>query len=217
MAYIYKITNDINQKIYIGKTEFSIEKRFREHCQDSQKKTEEHRPLYAAMRKYGIEHFNIELLEETDNPEEREIFWIEQLGSFKNGYNATMGGDGKKYIDYDLVVNTYLQTKNAIKTANIIGINSSSVYNILRCRNIPCMWDRKLQAKENQEKYGKKCALINDSNEIIQIFPSLSEAARFVINNKLSSDNKISSIGNHISKVCSGKQKTAYKHKWKFI
>ena len=52
------------------------------------------------MNKYGIEHFHIELIEETDNPEEREIYWIEKLGSFKNGYNATLGGDGKKYLDY---------------------------------------------------------------------------------------------------------------------
>lgn len=35
MAYIYKITNDINQKVYVGKTEFSIEKRFKEHCADA--------------------------------------------------------------------------------------------------------------------------------------------------------------------------------------
>ena len=59
------------------------------------------------MRKYGIEHFHIELIEETDNPEEREVYWIEQKQSFKYGYNATMGGDGRKYIDYDLVVATY--------------------------------------------------------------------------------------------------------------
>ena len=59
------------------------------------------------MRKYGIEHFHIELIEETDNPEEREVYWIEQKQSFKYGYNATMGGDGQKYIDYDLVVATY--------------------------------------------------------------------------------------------------------------
>lgn len=37
MALIYKITNDINDKIYIGKTNFSIEKRFKEHCRDAQK------------------------------------------------------------------------------------------------------------------------------------------------------------------------------------
>ena len=101
MAYIYQIQNDINGKIYIGKTEFSIEKRWKEHCRDYKKESEEKRPLYLAMNKYGIEHFHISLLEETDNPEERECYWIEKLGSFKYGYNATIGGDGRKYLDYD--------------------------------------------------------------------------------------------------------------------
>ena len=104
MAYIYQIINDINNKIYVGKTEFSIEKRFKEHCQDAFKRINEKRPLYAAMRKYGIEHFHIELIEETANPEEREKFWIAKKDSFKNGYNATLGGDGKKWIDDALVV-----------------------------------------------------------------------------------------------------------------
>ena len=106
MAYIYQITNQVNGKIYVGKTEFSIEKRFKEHCDDAYREAKEKRPLYAAMRKYGIENFHIELLEETDNPEERETYWIEQKQSFKNGYNATMGGDGRRYIDYDLVIAT---------------------------------------------------------------------------------------------------------------
>ena len=35
MAYIYKITNNVNGKIYIGKTEHSVEKRFKEHCSDA--------------------------------------------------------------------------------------------------------------------------------------------------------------------------------------
>ena len=131
MAYIYKITNDVNQKIYVGKTEFSIQKRFTEHCQEAQRATKQHRPLYAAMKKYGIEHFHIELLEETENPNEREIYWIEKLGSFKYGYNATVGGDGKKYLDYDLVVATYLETRNASETARILGIDHTSVGNII--------------------------------------------------------------------------------------
>lgn len=37
MSYIYKITNMINGKSYIGKTNLSIEKRFKEHCRDSKK------------------------------------------------------------------------------------------------------------------------------------------------------------------------------------
>ena len=73
MGYIYKITNDINDKIYIGKTEFNIEKRFQEHIKDSEK-LYKNRPLYNAMNKYGIEHFKIELIEETNNTEEREKY-----------------------------------------------------------------------------------------------------------------------------------------------
>ena len=63
MAYIYQITNDINGKVYIGKTEQSIEKRFSEHCQDAYKERNITRPLYSAMRKYGLEHFHIEMLD----------------------------------------------------------------------------------------------------------------------------------------------------------
>ena len=92
MAYIYKITNDINDKVYVGKTEFSIEKRFKEHCRDAFKERNEKRPLYSAIKKYGVEHFHIELVEETDNPNEREIYWIEVLEGYTKGYNATLGG-----------------------------------------------------------------------------------------------------------------------------
>lgn len=83
------------------------------------------------MRKYGIEHFHIELLEETSTPEEREIFWIESKRSFKNGYNATMGGDGRKYIDYDLVISLYQQLLNQAEVARRMNIDISSVNKIL--------------------------------------------------------------------------------------
>ena len=62
MPYIYKIINDINNKIYIGKTTGTVEKRFQEHIKDS-KKYYKNRPLYNAMNKYGIEHFKIEPIE----------------------------------------------------------------------------------------------------------------------------------------------------------
>ena len=39
MSYIYKIYNDINDKIYIGKTNYLLEKRFQEHIRDSKKKS----------------------------------------------------------------------------------------------------------------------------------------------------------------------------------
>ena len=59
MAYIYQIINKVNGKIYVGKTNFSIEKRFKEHCHDAFQPRNESRPLYAAMRKYGVENLYI--------------------------------------------------------------------------------------------------------------------------------------------------------------
>jgi len=78
MAYIYAIVNDINNKIYVGKTNLTIEKRFKEHCRDSKRLSEENRPLYTAMQKYGIEHFSAQELEQcsTEEASAREAFWI---------------------------------------------------------------------------------------------------------------------------------------------
>ena len=119
MAYIYQIYNDINDKVYIGKTNFNINKRFEQHCRDAFKRETEKRPLYAAMKKYGTEHFFIRLIEETDNPEEREKFWIEQKRSFQYGYNATKGGDGKPYLDYQKLIDTY----NKLQSLSVLQKN----------------------------------------------------------------------------------------------
>lgn len=64
MAYIYKIYNDINMKIYIGKTKDTIETRFKQHIKASKANNKKGVMLYAAMRKYGVENFHIELVEE---------------------------------------------------------------------------------------------------------------------------------------------------------
>ena len=106
MPYIYKIINDINGKIYIGKTAFTIERRWKEHCQDAKRSSKEHRPLYSAINKYGIENFHIEIVEECtlEELDEKERFWIESYNSFSNGYNATIGGDGKPYANYELII-----------------------------------------------------------------------------------------------------------------
>ena len=211
MAYIYQIVNDINDKIYVGKTEFSIEKRFKEHCSDALKESCEKRPLYSAIRKYGKEHFHIELIEECDNPEEREIFWIKEKDSFKNGYNATMGGDGKKYIDYDLVVKTYLELQSTKDTAIKLGIHEDTVQYILKGKNI--------SIKSSQEvvraKYGKQVNMYDLQDNYIQSFESLSLAGQYLIDNHLSNC-KLSTIRTHISEVCRNKRKTAAGFKWKF-
>ena len=94
---VYKITNKINGKVYIGFTSYSIEKRFREHINKSKYESNVIRPLYVAMRKYGVEQFFIDLIETVEARQEacrREKFWIKHYNSYgEGGYNATKGGD----------------------------------------------------------------------------------------------------------------------------
>ena len=210
MAYIYKIINDINDKVYIGKTEFSIEKRFAEHCRDALRERNEKRPLYSAMKKYGVEHFFIELVEKTNVPEEREAYWIKYYNSFEKGYNATLGGDGKKYIDYDLVIQTYKKELNAATTANILNISPDSVRKILKENNVEIISSQEISAKKNS----KKVEMFDLNDNYIRTFNSMIEAGKYLIDNK-KSNCKLTTIRQHISEVVRGKRKTCAGFKWK--
>ena len=205
MAFIYVITNDINGKQYVGKTETTIEERFKEHQKDCYKPRCEKRPLYAAMRKYGIEHFSIQELEETNNACEREIYWIEKLETFHNGYNATKGGDGKPYLDYDLIIETYKQVQNCNEVARIVGCHTDSVQNILKSAGITLVSSQEINKKRLSKavnQYDLK------THEFITSYSSLIDAERAL--NKPRGHT-------HIAEVCKGKRKSAYGYYWQFV
>ena len=208
MSYIYKITNNVNGKIYIGKTNRSIEERFKEHCKDYLRRDCEKRPLYSAMRKYGIENFFVELIEETNNPEAREKYWIEYYGSFKNGYNATTGGDGKPYIDYDLVVAMYGELKNQQEVARRLNISSDSVSIILKNKHIMTLPGKDVSAKITSKPVNQ----FDLQGNYIQTFTSAKAAADSL--NKITKTSRGAS--SHIADVCKGKRKTAYGFIWKY-
>lgn len=213
MAYIYKITNSLNGKIYIGKTLQTPEERFKEHIRDSKKERCEKRPLYDAINKYGAENFLLETIEEcSDNiVNEREIYWIEYYQSFKYGYNATKGGDGTHYLDYDLICETYKQVQNTVKTAEICKCHPDSVKRILKEKKIKITLSSEIIKKETSK-------MINQydlKNNYIKTFPSINDAARYI--QSLSPERvNLSGIAQHITAVAKGKRKTAYKFIWKF-
>lgn len=213
MAYIYKITNNINNKIYIGQTNHTLSERLHQHYLDSKKQHRKNRPLYQAINKYGIENFSIELIEETNNPLEREIYWIEYYGSFKNGYNATIGGNGKRYLDYDLIISTYNQLQNINKVAKILNVDQGSISTILNMYNINIIHGGEVTKRQSS----KIVAMIDkNTNQIIKVFSSHMDASRWLITNNKSSDKDIK-IAGRIGSVVKGKRKTAYGYKWKDI
>ena len=94
---IYKITNLLNQKIYIGQA-VDVGTRFKDHIKAGLGIDMPNNKLYMAMFKDGVENFSFELLEKCDKNElnEREIYWIDFYRSQEHGYNMTKGGSAKK-------------------------------------------------------------------------------------------------------------------------
>lgn len=96
-GYIYKITNNFNDKIYIGQTARDIDTRFAEHCSE----TRGHSRLHNAIQKYGWRNFKIEEIEKIplSKLDEREIYWIKYYDSTnkEKGYNITKGGNNTSF------------------------------------------------------------------------------------------------------------------------
>ena len=89
--WIYKITNKVNNKMYIGQSAYSIQKRFKRHINDAlSNRLDTH--LCRAIRKYGPENFCIEEIDTASSQEElnqKEHDWINYYDSLHTGYNET--------------------------------------------------------------------------------------------------------------------------------
>lgn len=206
MAYIYKISNNINHKVYIGKTSQSIERRFREHCRDSQKDRNQSRPLYRAINKYGKDSFWVSLIEECpeENACDRERYWIKYYDSYKNGYNATMGGDGKYRCNRESVIEMYNNGCSQKEIVEEIGCDTKTCRNIIANAGNSnyAFYDRMMAER------CKPIKQINQStNEVVCVYNSIREAARSI--------NK--STINAILRVLKGDRKSAYGYKWEYV
>ena len=141
---IYKITNLINKKSYIGQS-LDIHRRWKREIDDANNPSSHSYdyPLMRAFRKYGIDNFNFEIIEECDiaNLNEREMYWINFYDTFFNGYNQTLGGDS-----------TLRQPKE-----KIIGIIVDLVNTDMSHRDIALKWDISIEMVQgiNTGRYWK--------------------------------------------------------------
>jgi group I intron endonuclease len=97
MGSIYLITNNVNNKVYVGKTIQSIALRWKRHRHNARHNSNASPHLYAAMRKYGVESFRIECIGTAATNEDLnalEQHWIAFYKSRQTGYNLRAGGEG---------------------------------------------------------------------------------------------------------------------------
>lgn len=126
-GYIYLITNDINDKVYVGQTSRSVEERFKEHKWDSRNI---HHPsqLHKAIKELGMEHFSVTTLEEVelDQLDNREKYWIKKYDSINKGYNMTLGGQGIHFPGTKIqVVENGIVFSNIATAAKLISFYTS--------------------------------------------------------------------------------------------
>ena len=177
MGYIYKITNTLNDKVYIGQTIKAVQKRFTQHKNNSNKEYFSQIVLYKAFNKYGIENFICEEIEEVPNDklDEREKYWIEYYDSYFNGYNSTLGGRTTQLYNWDTddIIEKYMILKSARAVAKEIGCDHSTIDRILNENGV-----KRFTPSQQQSKplYFKK-------KDEIHHFETTREAAEWLIEN----------------------------------
>lgn len=163
MGYIYKITCNITNKIYIGKSQTTVEDRWNGHCKAAflPSHSDYNFPFHRAIRKYGKENFTIETIDEENDSnklKEKEKYWISYYNSYKEGYNATLGGDGQCKYDYDKIVNYYLSHNfSLLDTCKEFNIYDQVVYTALKSKNIDY---KNLIPTKEKHKYNNKILLV---------------------------------------------------------
>lgn len=219
---IYKIENKINHNKYIGQS-VNIEKRWEYHKYMYTIMTGS--KLYTAIRKYGIENFSFEIIEEcpVEKLLEREFYWIDYYDSYKHGYNCNPGGTGGTpipVVQYDLdgnFIKRFDSLINAAASLNLSKHNLSSCCNGKQKSYGGYLWayegekppkpylDKRIG--HTTSSAARKIKQFNKQNEFIEEYISAHEAARQIGKPK---------CANHITECCQGKRKTCEGYIWKY-
>lgn len=128
---IYKYTNMINGKVYIGQTKQSLQERDKKHLTQLSDLTYFHR----ALKKYGRENFTLELVEDGipfEQLNDKEKFYIDKFESFYvtgKGYNLTQGGQWGSGTQ-KLTISQANEIKNLIKTSDMTLQQIGELYGV---------------------------------------------------------------------------------------
>lgn len=158
-GFIYKITNTINSKSYIGQTIQNVKERFYQHCATKCSKAVSNMAIHRAIKKYGKSNFTVEVIEEIDsaNLNDREKYWIKYYNSYNNGYNSTKGGqDGCKPfkdLDVESIIKEYNTGKSLRTLGTIFKVDKQTIKDLLIRHNVELRTTRtyKLSQKDRDK------------------------------------------------------------------
>lgn len=208
LGFIYRITNKLNNKIYIGKTVNSIQHRWDQHISAAfanKDKDEYNFLLHKAIRKYGISAFEVEAIEEVknENLSERESYWIAFYNSCileedANGYNMTYGGEGNLKISRQEIYDLWEEGFGSNSISQKTGHCSVSIKQVLQT----------LSTYSKEENFarntGTKVYQYSSDGKLLRGYSSISMAARSVgvdpsVINKCCNGHKQSAAGSYWS------------------
>lgn len=236
---IYKITNLVNNKVYIGQTITTLKERWRKHCSDAFNKKNV-TGVDAAIKKYGKENFSCEEICRCNQEElnKLEQFYIQQYNSYNGanediGYNLTLGGQGSNLYNFDEeeLCNLWLQGYSYTDIAKKYGCTSKTIGNHIKkydldknihdkncalthTRPISDTWKENFKkGRRFQEGDGaKKVHLI----ELDLYFNSEKECVQWLISNNYSQASTIELGRKSLSRCLNGDRKTYCKFHFEF-
>ena len=214
MTGIYKITNIKNNKSYIGQS-IDIERRWRSHRTEpfNENSSQYNTIFYKAIRKYGIDNFTFEVLEEcpAEQLDEKEKYWIEYYSTYSSqvnskGYNMTSGGEQSSFLyNTEEILKLWNEGKTVKDIADILGCAYSTVSARLVSNQIP---KQEIRYRANAYKAIPVEQYTLDGT-FVKEYPSISAAIR-AFNKKVDG-----STGN-ISYACEHKLTSAYHYIWRY-
>jgi len=221
--------------MYIGKTNRSFNKRLNEHL--SRSNPSDGTAIHNAIAKYGIKNFTINIIEEfidnDDDLNKLEQYYIQQYNTIApNGYNITIGGDGRTLFSYEKINDLWDLKYTVAEICKIMSCSKKVVQSALETNptyNKHNSLSRSQKYRRNTEKQTKpkeKSPIKTDyctapkqigqytkNGELIKIYNSYQEAARYI---KTAEQNE-NVVANSIGRVCRGGRPTAYGYLWKLI
>lgn len=212
MAIIYKITNKVNGKIYIGETTVSLEQRWYEHCKDGYSGSHNKSVLHDAIHKYGKENFSIEQIDEVPDKDkfDAETKYILKYHSLvsQNGYNIVLHGSGYGLYNLDDFLKLWDAGYSQKEISEIIQCSPDTVRKFLYGVGITAFDFNSRAGKKAAQKSGlnKPIEQYSLTGEFIGCWSSASECAR--------QNEQFTQSG--IAQACRGQIYTYKGYLWKF-